>query len=268
MYKTHQPKSDILRTYISEFTVLENANFKPINYYAFPHSVGAIFFVNDAEVTINQTGVSFTKNLKATPKTMVLGKFIEPLFLKYESAIDEIAINFTATGINYFFDKNYDQLAPAAIQFLDNETWNEFSKRLFSTSAENRIELLEEFLLSQLISKDLTKLESILEQMELDKSSKWKEISDNLKIPQRTINRMFHRYLGCSPKDFKKIIRFRSSIEMHTDNLNLTQLCLRNDYYDSPHFTNEFKRLTNKSPRDFFKNVEEIGNEKFPYIFT
>jgi AraC-like DNA-binding protein len=102
--------------------------------------------------------------------------------------------------------------------------------------------------------------------LENDKSLKIKDIALKMKVSERTINRWFHKYIGCPPKDYKKIMRFRSSLK-NSKEMNLTELCLNNDYYDSPHFTNEFKLLTNRSPRDFFNAMSEVGEERFPYIF-
>lgn len=187
--------------------------------------------------------------------------------MKYENFVDEISINFNELGINYFLKENYGEIANRPIQYITNNKWNNFAKEMFSSNAEDRICLLEKFLLSQFMNKDLNVIESIIKEMENDLSLKLKDIVLKVKISERTANRLFHKYLGCSPSLYKKILRFRSTVKLYEKEISLTELCLKNEYFDSPHFTKEFKLLTGKSPRDFFNSVNEISDKKYPYIF-
>ncbi len=267
MYEIRQPKNPVLKKYISEFTILKQHQFKPINYLVFPHHRGSIAFFFQANITYNNLTLDIERDDSLSTSIVILGKYKEPLLLKYGNFVEEIAINFTPTGLNYFFEENYDKITDKPIKFLKNEKWIEFSKELFKANKNERICLLENFLLSHLMKKDLSIIEQIIDKMKTNKLLKLKDISQEMDISKRAINRMFHRYTGLSPKDFKKILRFRSSITMHNKKMSLTELCLNNDYYDSSHFTNEFKFLTKRNPRNFFNSLKKINSMESYYIF-
>lgn len=265
MYTVHKPKSEKLKKYITEFTILKKEAFKPINYLAFPHSVGSIVFLSGAEIDYKNSKVVIKKSEKNPPSVVALGKYIKPLHLFYENFVDEIGINFSPTGMNYFFDNNYDEIASKPFQFLSNDIWNEFSKNLFNE--KERINILENFLLSQVKKKNLKKIEQIIEIQQNNTSIKIKDIALMMGISERTIGRLFNKHVGCTPIEFKKILRFRSSVLMNNEKMNLTELCLNNTYYDSPHFTHEFKQLTSINPKVFFNILTKISDKEFPYIF-
>ena len=267
MYDVYRPKSEVLRKYISEFTILKKEAFTPINYVAFPHYVGSIVFLANAKVEYYNFKIKVTKADTNAPFIVVLGKYLKPLHLFYQDYVDEIGINFTPTGMNYFFDDNFDKIAKEPFQFLNNKNWNDFSKILFQQNENERIELLENFLLSQVKKKDLKNIEHIIEILQNDVSIRVKDIAVKMYISERTINRLFHKYIGCSPIAYKKILRFRNSVIMKNEEMNLTELSLDNAYYDSPHFTNEFKQLTAINPKKFFNQLTKIGDKEFPYIF-
>ncbi|NQX98669.1 MAG: helix-turn-helix transcriptional regulator, partial [Flavobacteriales bacterium] len=249
MYEIHQPKKTSLKKYISEFTILKKDLFKPINYLAFPHHRGSIAFFFQANVTYTNLTLNIERDDNLSTSIIILGKYKEPLLLEYKNFVDEIVINFTPTGLNYFFVENYDKITNKPIKFLKDEEWIEFSRKLFKANKNERISLLEDFLLSHFMEKDLSIIEHIIDKMKNNKSLKLKDLSQEMGISERTINRIFHKYTGLSPKDFKKILRLRNSITMHNKKISLTELCMNNDYYDSSHFTNEFKALTKRNPR-------------------
>ncbi len=267
MYEIHRPKKASLRKYISEFTILKKDPFKPVNFLAFPHHCAAIAFFSQTNITYNNLILNIERNNNLSTSIVVLGKYKEPLLLKYRNFVDEIAINFTPTGLNYFFKENHDKIIDKPIKFLKNEKWSKFSKKLFKAKRNERISLLENFLLSHLIEKDLSVIENIIDKIKSNKSLKIKNISQEMNMSERTINRIFHKYIGLSPKDFKKILRLRSSFTMHNKKISLTELCLNNDYYDSSHFTNEFKILTKRNPRNFFNSIKKINSIESYYIF-
>lgn len=267
MYDIYKPKSSILSQYISEFTILKKEGFRAINYIAFPHSVSAVAFFSGATINYNTSGIQIEKSDKEGTSVVALGKYLHPIHLSYQNAVNEIAINFKPTGINYFFDENYNKIAHLPFQIVNSNSWNTFSTKLFEIPITERIDAIESFLLSQLRSKNLIIIEQIIDWINQDLSIKVNDIAIKANVSERTVNRLFHTYLGCSPTIFKKIVQFRSSVLMNNTEMNLTELCLTNDYYDSPHFTRAFKKLTSKNPRDFFKALSFVKKNKFPYIF-
>ncbi len=268
MYEIFEPKSELLKRYISEITVLKKNSYYPKEYFAFPHNVSSIVFFKDTEIKYRNHYLEINRTQNKNWSIFIIGKYVEPLLVKYNDYVEEITVNFSSTGINYFFDEELLKLAKLPIQELNNIQLKEFSTLLFNTNEKERIIEIEHFFEQRFINKDLQLIEKIIQRVEDDRLIKFKDLSKALNISSRNLNRLFYKYLGCSPKEYKKIIRFRSAIrDYNRMDINLTELCLQNDYYDSPHFTREFKKLTNMTPKKYFENLTLESKIEFPYVF-
>ena len=268
MYEVFKPKSDLLKTHINEIIVLKKDSSYPKEYFAFPHNVSSIVFFKDAEIKYSNHYLEINKTQNKNCSIIAIGKYVEPLLVKYNDYVEEIAVNFTSTGINYFFNEKFNGLTKLPIEILNNAQLKEFSILLYNTNEKERIIEIERFFEQRFINKDLRLIEKIIHIVEKDKLIKFKDISKTLDISPRNLNRLFHKYIGCSPKDYKKIVRFRNAIkDYNKKDFSLTEMCLKNDYYDSAHFTREFKRLTNLTPKDYFKRLTFESPKEFPYIF-
>jgi AraC-like DNA-binding protein len=72
--------------------------------------------------------------------------------------------------------------------------------------------------------------------------------------------RLFLKYLGFTPTQFIKIIRFRKSVEkLFAGYENLTDLAYESGYYDQSHFIKEFYRYAGNKPSDFLKRPNNIA---------
>jgi AraC-like DNA-binding protein len=85
-------------------------------------------------------------------------------------------------------------------------------------------------------------------------------------IHKRTLERIFAKYVGITPKSFQKICRFQrvlSKMIQDDNSHNLTKLAVDYDYYDQSHFLKEFKSFTGLSPLQFINkstSIKEIMN--------
>ena len=61
--------------------------------------------------------------------------------------------------------------------------------------------------------------------------------------------------MGKSPSEYRKIYRFRKSIIDKEQVKSLTELSHENLFYDQSHFIKDFRKLTHKNPKSFFKKV-------------
>jgi|SRR6056297_1975822 len=268
MYEIFRPKSELLKKHISEITVLKENSSYPKEYFAFPHNVSSIVFFKDAEIKYNNQYLEINRTQNKNWSIVLIGKYVEPLLVKYNDYVKEIAINFSPTGVNYFFDEEFSSLSRLPIQILNTIQLNEFSILLFNTKESERIIEIERFFEQRFRNKDLQLIEKIVQIVENNKLIKFKDVSKELNISVRNLNRLFHKYLGCSPIEYKKIVRFRSAMkDFNKNDFNLTEVCLQNEYYDSPHFTREFKKLTNMTPKNYFKNLTFESKIEFPYVF-
>ena len=105
MYEILKPKSEHLRKYIQEITVLNENEVFPKEYFAFPHNISAIVFLQNSKIVYKSNSLEINRIQTNNTSAFSIGKYIEPLFVRYKHFVNEIAINFTPTGLNYFFDK-------------------------------------------------------------------------------------------------------------------------------------------------------------------
>lgn len=106
MYETVVPKTELLQKSIISIDVLrESGHAFPLKYYAFPQKGTTIVLLKNADIEISDTEIRFSKSKINQVKILFLGKYLSPLKLVYEEFVAEIALNFSETGIHYYFQR-------------------------------------------------------------------------------------------------------------------------------------------------------------------
>jgi len=79
------------------------------------------------------------------------------------------------------------------------------------------------------------------------------DITRNLDLSYLSVYRMFDRYMGISPKQHLKILRFHCACRILADNPGRpwSEVILACGYYDQAHFIHEFTSLMKTSPQRF-----------------
>ena len=266
------PTSSLLSRHILEFTIIPEGEELNLEYCVFPQKGVTMALLGNTKnertadrIIICEGGVA---NIE------LLGKYLEPVQLRYEGKIQEIGINFSPLGINYFFDQPYADLAPHHFQEFLQKEWITFNKELFECATiDERLSFLETFLESQYRDKTevlgpLEKAVALLSCQEEDYSIK--QIADAACMTEKTLVRQMKRYAGCTPKQLKRIFRFRHSLDVKKLNESVekyTHVALESMFYDASHFGREYRLLTGNSPKDFFNKVSFQKDSKYPYLF-
>lgn len=272
MVRSFKPKSRFLSKYITGFSVFEKDCDLNINFTTFPHIGPGLALFKNTGIKIEKEHMNIYPDDQVSCNSVVLGKYTSPVVITYNGYVDEISVNFTPLGINYFFHDDYRTLAPENFQPLAEQAWIDFAPALFSVEdTEERLKIFEDFLSAQFRNRNLDLLQQAVDLL-MDRETDYRvsEVSDTTGINEKTLRRHFNRYIGCSPVLFKRIVRFRQAIEKkRTDDTmaSLTRLSQEGLFYDSSHFAMEYKKFTGKNPRSFFKEVSFLGNSRYPYIF-
>ncbi|RKE94788.1 helix-turn-helix domain-containing protein [Ichthyenterobacterium magnum] len=87
-----------------------------------------------------------------------------------------------------------------------------------------------------------------------------KDITRNLTIGERTLERYFKTYVGLSPKFFCRIIRFSHIFKIVSDSKNWTDVTYQTGYYDQSHFIKNFKEFTGEDPSKYGFNAINMAN--------
>jgi AraC-like DNA-binding protein len=98
------------------------------------------------------------------------------------------------------------------------------------------------------------------------------ELIDDLPVSERTLQRMFQRRVGVSPKALLRIFRInylwkkiknKQPVDYHS-------LVYEGNFFDQAHFIKDFKAITGETPDFFFKrnlqNVKILSGRKLDYI--
>lgn len=262
MFTNIIPTSNKLKKYITSFTVSRREGLFPLRYMAFPNLGTCLAFFNHTLIQIQSDEVTFTNDDIHGPEIILLGRLTNPTLVTFNNPVDEISINFTPCGINFFFRIPFSEMAGEPHQLLNESPWTEFALLLFSKPPEKRIETLEAFLLSNLNEHQEDTLERIFNSAgKIDKLTV-QELSTIACMSERTYLRYFKKYFGCSPSTFKKIHRFRNALNTrYSINTNsYSRFLLAENYYDLSHFRKEFVQFTGCTPRQFKRASFLPGN--------
>ncbi len=268
MLQTFKPKSILLQKYVDFFYVFNSDKPENISYIAFPHVNTAISFfkgvvIHRGHYLVNITATNQNKNKCVVE---ILGKYTQPVFVNYTGNCEEIAVVFKPLGANHFFKNDLIEVSPLFSQELNNIRWTEFSYVLLdNNSITKKIEMLEIFLLNNFKEIENKKLYDAIKYLEdFDANYSIEKIASLCGITLKTFQRNFRKHLTCSPVEYKRIARFRHSLQnklISKELKTLTSVSYESNYYDQSYFIREFKKLTQQNPKSFFKNISALDKK-------
>lgn len=265
MIKTIAPSSPILSKYIECFYIYEGAPSSVFSYVAFPHFNTGLSFFKGVFVHRQNWSLQISETPDKEVHIEILGKYTTPVLIEYKGQIREISIVFKPAGLNRFFKDNYLSLAPNFFQALNNDVWSQFGESLFSS--DNDICKIESFLLSQFFDDPaLSSIENSLRFLENNNEQfSIADLANKVGLNLKTFQRHFQKHMGCSPVEYRRIYRFRSSLTNKLNSAewkNLTEITYEGGYYDQSYLIKEFRKITNHNPKDFFKSTSKVDGDK------
>ncbi|MFI9311086.1 helix-turn-helix domain-containing protein [Streptomyces triculaminicus] len=131
----------------------------------------------------------------------------------------------------------------------------ELAERLFHAAPwANRFDVLNEFLLDRLTSARYLSDTAVQSWRELERASgriRIDELADRSGHDRRSLEKLFHRHVGCPPKKAAKILRFREAFRLICDrsrNENLAEIAAAAGYSDQAHLSRDVRELTGVTP--------------------
>jgi AraC-like DNA-binding protein len=87
------------------------------------------------------------------------------------------------------------------------------------------------------------------------------EVAERHGLSERTLQRLFRRYIGLGPKWVLQRYRLHEAAERMAagEGDDLTRLALELGYFDLPHFTTHFRRAVGRSPAAFLEACRAAG---------
>lgn len=190
----------------------------------------------------------------------VEGQFHRPFQLRFSGRVKLICVWFkpgrahqfirdSQSTINNRFENAADVLGRPATELLE---------RCHETSDLRPLkELIDQFLLARLPAAN-DKFDSFWRAIDQIKDSGGtmpiERVAHSSGLSIRTTERTFGDLLGMTPKQFSRIIRFRSFLRQSFScpHERLTTLALECGYFDQAHLIHEFREFTGKTPSQFW----------------
>lgn len=225
-----------------------------------------IFNYGDQYQQIFEDGSRLTQ-----PRCFVFGQITAPLEIVPTGITGIIAARFHPDGFLPFSSFPIQEMENKAVplQELFGTDGIGLEKNILqAANTKGRIHSIAEFLSGRLKSPEVldrvTKLgiEALLRskgQINID------ELTEQLQVNRRKLERRFATAIGLSPKQLSKVIRLQGAVKlMEKKNYSsLTSLAYESGYFDQAHFIKDFKEFTGTSPKQFY-----AGNLKMSTLFA
>ncbi|WP_196887421.1 helix-turn-helix domain-containing protein [Aureivirga sp. CE67] len=175
-----------------------------------------------------------------------------------------VSIRFKSGAFRHFTSVDFSDLNDHFLSAMD--LWGKDGEELLEqlknkTEKGEIIKIFEQFLIE------------VFEKNHQVKNDKWDEIIDDLyynfnkhsikdfaekySLSLRQFERNFKKQFGLTAKEFQKIARFQYVTKqiLFSKKSDYLFTILDNGYFDQSHFIKEFKTLTTKTPKEYFKDT-------------
>lgn len=196
------------------------------------------------------------------PRCFVIGQLTRPLKIEPTGITGIFSVRFHPEGFLPFATipiKEMENKAVSLKKLFDKDGKGIEQKVLNTNSISERISHIETFLLSRLA--DAKAIDRIIKstvdtiltangQLSVD------DLSRQININRRQLERRFSSTIGLSPKQLSKTIRLQAALKMLLNKkfTSFTALAYEGEYYDQAHFIKDFREFTGLTPKEFYGN--------------
>ena len=194
---------------------------------------------------------------------MVMGQRTKSYYILPVGNVDTIAICFYPYGfanfVNTPLEKLVDKETPITELFGPDEA-NKLEQQIANaTNTEQRIEIIENFLLNKLNEENTISniVKSTVDTLlKTNGSTSINAILKDDLSKRRQLERHFKKQIGISPKQLGKAIRLQAILQklLNQKSDTLTDIAYENEYFDQNHFIKDFKELVGITPKQFSEN--------------
>lgn len=194
------------------------------------------------------------------PRCFLIGQLTQPYVVEPDGDTGSFVVQFHPNGFLPFTTIPIKEMenTPVPLDRLYGEKGLALeTKILNATTTQQRISIIEEFLLENLTSSETIDriIKSIVDTILKDNGhTSVGKLSETNNITRRQLSRKFASVIGLSPKQLSKTIRLQAALKtlLSAKNSKLTDIAYENEYFDQSHFIKEFKEFTGLSPKEFY----------------
>jgi AraC-like DNA-binding protein len=137
---------------------------------------------------------------------------------------------------------------------------------IYAQSTTRKIDVLDNLLIQQLQqhTRECEIIKYATDQIMLDPGTEiLSEMLSKLDLNERTFQRLFKKYVGVTPNQYRRICQFQLSFyQLRSKDFNkLTDIAYDSGFADQSHFIRSFKEFTQITPNDYLKSGLKDKNE-------
>lgn len=251
-----------LSVYIDSYFVVDTANvFEDVTDLVVPDGTFGMLFIDDQESIRRNLGIEAPPiTLK---KTSVFGQKTKPVNYFYSKGNESsFGIKINPAGLALFLDQNLKEFKDQFIEIdlLDNGMLLKMeNKVLEANTIAGKISVIENFVLERLsifkYNPDYILFINMVGYIKEKRGEiRFDFLTRHFNVNYKKVERLFHRFLGITPKTYIRIVRLAATIHYFSKHEpeSLTQTGYEMGFFDQSHFIREFKAFTSLSPREFF----------------
>lgn len=267
-YQTFQPHSDIASLVKCYWTLEVPAEVNPERQRIVPDGCVEMAFILGDDIK----RYTSDNNFILQPRAMVLGQTLEPFYIEPTGYVNTFAVRFYPYGFASFVNTPLQNLAnketPLEHLFGEVAAKELNQKIIHATSTQQRIEIIEHFLLNKL--NDKVTIDNIVKSTIDTLLSTKGNLPINVILKEdpsrrRQLERKFLKQIGISPKQLGKVIRMQTALNMMLNQKteSLTKIAYESAYYDQAHFIKDFKEFTGTNPKAFIEDGQMVLSALF-----
>ena len=245
--------SPILSQYIKYYWVLKTDVLEPVMVQTIPSGCVHLVFHRGENLNIQSKGLQ--------PKIFIRGQFSTYGSLISEGNIDMIAVIFHPLGLNPFVRYSMSELYNHYIDVEDLEDLElNHLKRNISTEREPEIciRLIELFLMQRLVDADCNyqRMQHAICQIINQSQIEVNALAESACLGYRQFKRVFTSYVGMSPKEYYRVVRFQRALYLLQNNpgMELVDLAYTCGFYDPSHLVKDFREFSGCSPTQYLSS--------------
>ena len=206
-------------------------------------------------------------NSSIQPQSFVVSQMKSFMKIQANGNTGFIAARFTTEGFYRFFKKSLKAISNTEVALSD--IWKNISREIEDKiyqagDMKERSRVLQSFLYSIFCEAQIQSanvIEYCIKEIRLTKGLlSIEDLSSKTGISKRQLLRQFDHYVGLSPKEFSRITKFLSSLNILAKHpsKNLTAIAYEGGYYDQAHFIHDFKEYSGLTPSEYLQSSNVV----------
>ena len=180
------------------------------------------------------------------------------------------SVDFQPQGIMQFFKFPLHEICNqnVPLKYISGQAGRDLEEKMGEAATfPHRVNIVETYLLNLLKSNsadfEFRRINHVIEMIKQTYGNiHINQMASGACLSRRQFERVFAEYVGISPKQYQKIIRFQYALfqKQQNNNLNMTELTYGSGYFDQSHFINDFKSMCGLTPKQYFMENEACSD--------